>query len=34
MIINTNWTNEELNETLAKLRYITQKICKRNSKNM
>ena len=32
MIINTNWTNEELNETLAKLRYITQKICKRNFK--
>ena len=32
MIINTNWTNEEYNETLAKLRYITKQICKRNSK--
>lgn len=32
MIINTNWSKEEFNETLAKLRYITQKICKRNSK--
>ena len=32
MIINTNWTNDEYNETIAKLQYIVQQICKRNSK--
>ena len=32
MVINTNWSNEELNETLAKLYYISQKICKKNPK--
>lgn len=31
-MINVNWSNEELDETLAKLRYITQKICKKNLK--